>query len=139
MSFSLLKQEDFLALGIPPPNGQVQYRHQGNSAGCIPGSVQPGGGGGLWKDHSTHRAAESLRDPQAWTWGRGEIRGPPKIQMPSCFCKPVCGKFVERTNGLEISQERALKTVIFLHYLSIRKPETCFGDIQQIGAEVKDV
>lgn len=38
MSFSLLEQDDFLTLGIPPPNGQVQYRHQGNSAGCAPGS-----------------------------------------------------------------------------------------------------
>lgn len=69
----------------------------------------------------------------------GGNRGPPKIQMSSYFCKPVCGKFVERTNGLELSQERGLKTVTFLHYLSIRKPEIWFCDIQQIGAEAKDV
>lgn len=85
------------------------------------------------------RALEEILLP-ALGLGAGEWsnRGPPKIQMSSYFCKPVCGKFVERTSGLEMSEERGLK-MIFLHYVSIRKPETWFCDIQQIGAEAKDV
>lgn len=32
-----LSTDYFLTLYLPPPNGQVQYRHQGNSTGCVPG------------------------------------------------------------------------------------------------------
>ena len=97
MSFSLLNQDDFLTWGIPPPNGQVQYRHQGNSAGCVPGSTVARRWRWALKGLAahTHTAAESLGGVPLLAGLEESDRGHSKIKMPSYFVC-VCERERER-------------------------------------------
>lgn len=96
MSFSLLKQDDFLTLGIPPPNGQAQYRHQGNSAGCVPGSSVARRWRWALKGSAEHtRAADSLGGVPFRPTGLYGERATEVFQRltcpaTSCVCMCVC-------------------------------------------------
>lgn len=102
MSFSLLNQTDILSLGIPPPNGQVQYRHQGNSTGCVPGSTVARRWRWALKGSVAHTQQQRGLEETPCKWPLRRIGVTWRFKCPTTsVC--LCDKFIERTNGLKIS------------------------------------
>ena len=112
----------------------MQYRHRGNSTGCLPGSTEARQWRWALEGAVAHTQLQGAwEESPSWPASEESHGGCLKIKMPNYFGVYVINLQKEQL-VLKYRQKR-VRNSDFLHYFSIRKPETWFCDIQQFGAE----